>query len=118
MAPSDTVPSEISLITGVLPSQQALSLPDAAAKDGLKVAAVYWPNTGRAQLAFNFPQVPQQGRDVAFDAVAGKASPTGVIDSIEKASLDFRKTCGTTLRRLRPRSGSSSNAKQMLSSCT
>ncbi len=91
VAPSDTVPSEISLITGVLPSQQALSLPDAAAKDGLKVAAVYWPNTGRAQLAFNFPQVPQQGRDVAFDAVAGKASPTGVIDSIEKASPGFQK---------------------------
>jgi len=91
VAPSDTVPSELSLLTGVLPSEQAVSLPDAAAKDGLKVAAVYWPNTGRARLAFNFPQSPQQGRDVAFDAVAGKSSPGGVIDTIEKALPGFQK---------------------------
>ncbi len=91
VAPSDTVPSELSLLTGVLPSQHALSLPDAAVKDGLRVAAVYWPNTGGAQLAFNFPQVPQQGRDVAFDAVAQKSSPAGVIDAIEKASPGFQK---------------------------
>ena len=91
VAPSDTVPSEVSLLTGVLPSQQAVSLPDAAAKDGFKVAAVYWPNTGHAQLAFNFPQIPQQARDVAFDAVAQKSSPAGVIDAIEKASPGFQK---------------------------
>ena len=91
VAPSDTGPSELSLLTGVLPSEQAVSLPDAAAKDGLKVAAVYWPNTGRAQLAFNFPQVPQQARDVAFDAVAGKATPVGVIDTIGKAIPGFQK---------------------------
>ena len=91
MAPSDTMPSELSLLTGVLPSEPAVSLPDAAAKDGLKVAAVYWPNTGRAQLAFHFPQVPQPGRDVAFDAVAGKSSPPGVIDTIEKAMPGFQK---------------------------
>ncbi len=91
VAPSDTVPSELSLLTGVLPSEQAVSLPEAAAKDGLKVAAVYWPNTGHAQLAFNFPQTPQQARDVAFDAVAQKSSPTGVIDTIEKAIPGFQK---------------------------
>jgi predicted AlkP superfamily pyrophosphatase or phosphodiesterase len=91
VAPSDTVPSELSLLTGVLPSEQAVSLPEAAAKDGLKVAAVYWPNTGHAQLAFNFPQTPQQARDVAFDAVAQKSSPTGVIDTIEKAVPGFQK---------------------------
>lgn len=91
VAPSDTVPSEVSLVTGVLPSEQAVSLPDAAAKEGLKVAAVYWPNAGRAQLAFNFPQVPQQARDVAFDEVAQKSSPTGVIDTIEKALPGFQK---------------------------
>jgi predicted AlkP superfamily pyrophosphatase or phosphodiesterase len=91
VAPSDTVPSEVSVLTGVLPSGQAVSLPDAAAKDGLKVAAVYWPNTGRAQLAFNFPQTPQLARDVAFDTVAQKASPAGVIDTIEKAIPGFQK---------------------------
>jgi predicted AlkP superfamily pyrophosphatase or phosphodiesterase len=91
VAPSDTTPSELSLLTGVPPSQQAVSLPDAAAKDGLRVAAVYWPNTGHARLAFNFPQIPQQARDVAFDAVAQKSSPAGVIDAIEKASPGFQK---------------------------
>jgi predicted AlkP superfamily pyrophosphatase or phosphodiesterase len=91
VAPSDTVPSEFSLLTGALPSEQALSLPDEAAAHGLKVAAVYWPNPGRAQLAFNFPQVPQQGKDVAFDAVAQKSSPAGVIDTIDKAFPGFQK---------------------------
>jgi predicted AlkP superfamily pyrophosphatase or phosphodiesterase len=91
VAPSDSVPSEVSLMTGVLPSEQGVGLPDAAAKNGLKVAAVYWPNTGRAQLAFNFPESPQQARDVAFDSVAQKSSPTGVIDVIEKAQPGFQK---------------------------
>ena len=91
VAPSDTVPSELSLVTGVPPSEQALSLPDAAARDGLKVAAVYWPNAGRAQLAFNFPQTPQPAKDVAFDTVAGKSSPAGIVDTIEKASPGFEK---------------------------
>jgi len=91
VAPSDTVPSEFSLVTGVLPSEQALSLPDAAVKAGLKVAAVYWPNPGRSALAFNFPQTPQQSRDVAFDTVARKSSPVGVIDAIEKAAPGFQK---------------------------
>jgi predicted AlkP superfamily pyrophosphatase or phosphodiesterase len=91
VAPSDTVPSEVSMVTGVIPSEQAISLPDAAVKDGLKVASVYWPNTSRAPLAFDFPQVPQQSRDIVFDSVARKASPAGVIDSIEKAFPGFQK---------------------------
>ncbi len=91
VAPSDTGPSEASLVTGVPPSERAATLWQAAAKEGLRTATVYWPNTGNADLAFDFPQTPQTARDVAFETVARKSSPAGVIDAIEKASPGFQK---------------------------
>jgi hypothetical protein len=91
VAPSDTVASETSLVTGTLPLEREAGLPALAAKRGFKVATVYWPNTSGAGQAFDFPQVSQNLRDVPFEAVASKSSPAGVIDKIEKAAPGFQK---------------------------
>lgn len=93
VAPSDTTPSQTSLMTGAPPSEQAATLWQAAAKEGLKTASVYWPGAGGADLAFDFPasQDSARGHDVPFDAVAKQSSPPGVVDSIENAYPGFQK---------------------------
>ena len=94
VAPSETWPSQISLVTGVPPSVEGSPLWLAAAKSGLKTAAVYWPATsGAAEIGFDFPaaQEPQRDHTVPFDDVARKASPPGIVERIEKASPGFQK---------------------------
>jgi hypothetical protein len=106
VAPSDIAASQISLITGVPPAEhgttgdqesfsapKALTLWQAAAKDGMKAATVYWPVASSPGIAFDFPEnrEGQRGRDVPFDSVARKTSPPGVIETIEKAFPGFEK---------------------------
>jgi predicted AlkP superfamily pyrophosphatase or phosphodiesterase len=96
VAPSDTWPSEISIVTGVLPSENSvttISLWQAAAKIGLKTAAIYWPATIGAEIGFDLPAPgkPQPGRNVQFDDVAQKSSPAGIVERIEKSAPGFQK---------------------------
>ncbi len=93
VAPSDTWPSQISLATGVTPSEEGSPLWLAAAKSGLKTAAVYWPGTTGAEIGFDFPapKEPPRNHDVPFDDVARRASPAGIVDRVEMASPGFRK---------------------------
>jgi Type I phosphodiesterase / nucleotide pyrophosphatase len=93
VAPSDTAPSEMSLVTGAPPWEEAAPMWQAAAKDGFEAATVYWPDTRSTGLAFDFqqPAVMPAGRDVAFESVAQKSLPAGVIDSVEKAYPGFEK---------------------------
>jgi predicted AlkP superfamily pyrophosphatase or phosphodiesterase len=106
VAPSDSAPSQISLITGVTPAEhgitgyresasalKALTLWQSAARGGLKTAAVYWPVTTGADIAFDFPQSSetQKAHDIQFESVARKSSPGGVTDSIEKTFPGFEK---------------------------
>jgi hypothetical protein len=93
VAPSDTWPSQISMVTGGPPSEDGTPLWLAAAKSGLKTAAVYWPGTTGAEIGFDFPAPKEPPRDhnVPFDDVARKASPPGVVDRIEMSSPGFQK---------------------------
>jgi predicted AlkP superfamily pyrophosphatase or phosphodiesterase len=96
VAPSDSWPSQISIVTGVSPSSEegaAMPLWLMASKNGLKTATIYWPDTVGAAVAFDFP-APREaapGRNVQFDEVARRASPPGIADRIEKASPGFQK---------------------------
>ncbi len=106
VAPSNTVASQTSLVTGLRPSDngvlsddeasavvKAMPLWRAAAKGGFKAASVFWPATAGAELAFDFPATsPKPGsQDVSFDSVARLATPPGAIDRIEKQSPGFQK---------------------------
>ncbi len=95
VAPSDTWPSGISLVTGVKPADSGNATPlwRAASQNGLKTAAVDWPGTTGAEIAFNFPAASEDRRntEVLFDDVAEKSSPPGIVDRIEKASPGFQK---------------------------
>lgn len=96
VAPSDTWPSQIALVTGIPPAGNDVTgtpLWQAASKSGLKTAAVYWPGTLGAAIGFDFPAAKEPPRDhnVPFADVAGKASPPGIVDRIEKASPGFQK---------------------------
>jgi hypothetical protein len=97
VAPSDTWPSDVALLTGISPSAanaaKQTPLWAAASNAGLKTAAVYWPGTGNAEIAFNFPAIrePRKGQNTPFDEVAQKASPVGLADRIEKTSAGFEK---------------------------
>jgi predicted AlkP superfamily pyrophosphatase or phosphodiesterase len=96
VAPSDTWPSQISIVTGQPPSEEGAdkgSLWQAASRAGLRTAAIYWPGTNGAELTFDFPAVRQtrKGQDVAFEEVSQKALPAGIADRIEKVSPGFEK---------------------------
>jgi hypothetical protein len=95
VAPSETWPSGYSLVTGVPPAETrtATTLWQAAAQRGLRTAAVYWPYTAGAGIAFDFPAgaEPRRSKDVPFDDVAHRAVPAGIVDGIEKASPGFQK---------------------------
>lgn len=92
VAPSNTWPSEISLITGQLPSD-GHGLWQAAAKAGLKTAAVYWPGTAGAEIPFDFPafREPAKGQNIPFEEVSRKSTPANLADRIEKTSAGFEK---------------------------
>ncbi len=93
VAPSDTAPSEISLVTGVSPGQEGPTLWEAAAQEGLKTAAVYWPSSGHSGVAFDFPASSDTAktRDIPFESVARGSRPAGIVDSIESAHPGFEK---------------------------
>ena len=69
VAPSETWPSDVSLVTGVSPWQHGIvsndqtgplkipALWDVAAQSGLSVATIYWPVTANAGVAFDFPEI-------------------------------------------------------------
>lgn len=93
VAPSDTAPSETSLMTGALPAEPAEPLWRLAARDGMRTAAVYWPEVNGSDLAFNFPAgpAPPTGHDVPFAGVAARSTPAGIVDAIEAAHPGFEK---------------------------
>ncbi len=93
VVPSDTWPSEISLLTGVAPEEKGSGLWQAAARSGLRTAAVYWPSTDGTQIPFDFPAFhePVKGQNIPFEQVAQKSSPAGLADRIEKTSPGFEK---------------------------
>lgn len=94
VAPSDTWPSQISLITGVPPSEDGQPLWQAASKSGLKTAAIYWPAAATGVPAdFDFPAAkdPDPRLNIPFDDVARNALPQGIVGRIEQASPGFQK---------------------------
>lgn len=115
VVPSDTWPAHASLVTGVSPWQNGItvdSLPsrpgdqffsvaalktpalwDVATRAGMKVATVYWPSTLGARVAFDFPDYweARQGNAVPFDAIAAKSTPAGIIDRVTKMFPAFDK---------------------------
>jgi predicted AlkP superfamily pyrophosphatase or phosphodiesterase len=105
VAPSETWPSDISLVTGVAPWQHGIiandqpeklrtpALWEAAAHSGLKVAAIYWPVTADANVAFNFPELRETRRGVAIELaeVAQKSTPPGMVERIAKMFPSFDK---------------------------
>jgi predicted AlkP superfamily pyrophosphatase or phosphodiesterase len=105
VAPSETWPSDTSLVTGVSPWQHGImandqtgklkipALWDVAAKSGLTVATVYWPVTAEAGATFNFPQFREARRAdaIPFDSVAQKSAPAGIVDRVEKMFPSFEK---------------------------
>jgi predicted AlkP superfamily pyrophosphatase or phosphodiesterase len=116
VVPSDTWPSHASLVTGVSPWQNGITVDDLPSKPGdqffsvaalktpalwdlatragLKVATVYWPSTLGARVAFDFPEYweSRQGDAVPFDAIAAKSTPPGIADRVAKMFPSFDKT--------------------------
>ncbi|MDP9054367.1 MAG: alkaline phosphatase family protein [Acidobacteriota bacterium] len=96
VAPSETRDSQVSIMTGVPPSEEnssTLTLWQEAARDRLRVASVYWPGTGGAEILYDFPAVRERGKgqNISFDEVAQKSTPAGLADRIEKISPGFEK---------------------------
>ena len=93
VAPSDTAESEMSLVTGAIPAEQAPTLWQAVTKVGLKAATVSWPGSAGAGIALDLPPGSENASShtVDFESVAGKASPSGIVDVIEKAYPGFEK---------------------------
>ncbi len=105
VAPSETWPADTSLVTGVSPWQHGIvandqsdklrtpALWDAAANSGLKVAAIYWPVTAEANVAFNFPEFREtrRGSTVELADVAQKSTPAGIVERIAKMFPSFDK---------------------------
>ena len=108
VVPSDTWPSHASLVTGVSPWQNGITVDNLpskpgdqffsvtalkttplwtlATKAGLKVATVYWPSTLGAAVAFDFPEYweSRQGNAVPYDAIAARSIPPGIADKVAK----------------------------------
>jgi len=104
VVPSDSEPSEISLMTGLPPAEtaaderKAIPLWQAAARAGLEAGAIFWPATAGAEIAFDFPEpdfprvAPDaRSHDVQFESVARDTTPKGVLDRIETESPGFEK---------------------------
>jgi predicted AlkP superfamily pyrophosphatase or phosphodiesterase len=110
VAPSETWPAHASLVTGVSPWQhgilendrpasalKTLALWDAATANGLKTAAVYWPGTFGAKIAFDLPELQEthRGNAVSFDSIAQKSVPAALTSLIEKKFPSFAKEIWT-----------------------
>ncbi len=96
VAPSETFPSALAMVTGVPPADEegAERLWQAASAVGLKTAGVFWPVIDGPAADFDFPEPKESrpGADVQFDNVAHRASPAGIVDIVEKASPGFQKS--------------------------
>lgn len=111
--PSVTWPSHTTMITGVLPAVHGIvgnrrpakqggkhywfarfikveTLWQAAARAGLKTAAITWPVTAHAQIDYNLPEVFLRRRGGAMDlfSIERLATP-GLIDEIARAYPSF-----------------------------
>jgi hypothetical protein len=64
-----------------------------AAKSGLKVAAVYWPATADANVAFNFPELREtrRGGSIEFADVTQKSTPAGIVERVAGMFPSFDK---------------------------
>ena len=99
VAPSETLSSAMSIVTGVTPDEHggmALKKPtlwQEGDKGGLKIASVYWPLVSNADVAFNFPPDPDKptGNAVPFESIAEKSVPPGVADRVESMFHNFEK---------------------------
>jgi predicted AlkP superfamily pyrophosphatase or phosphodiesterase len=105
VTPSETWPANTSLVTGVAPWQHGIiandqpdrprtaTLWDVAAKSGLKVAAVYWPATADANVAFNFPELREtrRGGSIEFADVTQKSTPAGIVERVAGMFPSFDK---------------------------
>jgi len=115
VAPSTSWPSQASLVTGVSPWQNGITVPDLPAKPGdrffsssairtetlwdaasaagLKTASVYWPSTAGARIAFDLPVYWETRRNnaVPMEGVIGKATPPGIADRVTKMFPAFQK---------------------------
>ena len=115
VVPSDTWPSHASIVTGVSPWQNGITVDDlparpgdqffaagdiktatlwdAATKAGLKVATVFWPSTVGARVAFDFPEYwdSRQGNAIPFAPIASRSSPSGITDKVSKMFPAFDK---------------------------
>lgn len=97
VAPSETYPSALAMITGLPPSSSeegVQRLWQAASAAGLKTAAVFWPSAGGPPADFDFPEPKDSrpGDNVQFDDVARGALPAGIADRVEKDSPGFQKS--------------------------
>jgi predicted AlkP superfamily pyrophosphatase or phosphodiesterase len=115
VAPSASWPSHASLVTGVSPWQNGITVPDLPAKPGdqffsssairtatlwgvasaagLKTASVFWPSTVGGQIAFDLPEYWETRRNnaVPMEGVISKSSPPGIGDRIAKRFPAFQK---------------------------
>jgi len=115
VAPSDTWPASASIVTGVSPWQNGITvdtLPsqpgerffeaadikttplwDAATKAGLKVGTVFWPSTLGARIAFDFPEYwdTRQGDAVPFEPIAARSTPPGLAAKVSAMFPGFDK---------------------------
>ena len=115
VAPSESWPSETSIVTGVAPpvhgiiangspdkSGQAFfaasaihaeTLWDAARKKGMKAATVFWPATVGADIAADLPEFweTRRGNAIELDAIAQKSTPAGLTDRVGKMFPPFEK---------------------------
>ena len=96
VAPSETYPSALAMVTGVSPSsaEGTPRLWQAASAAGLRTAAVFWPSAGGPPADFDFPapKDSRPGENVPFDDVARAALPAGIVDRVEKDSPGFQKS--------------------------
>ena len=105
VAPSETWPANVSMVTGVSPWQHGIVTNDPAAKlktaalwdaanaRGLRVATICWPDTQDINVAFDFPALPQpvRGRAMEFETIVQRSSPSGIAALIEQMFPSFEK---------------------------
>ena len=104
VAPSSSWPSHASIVTGVSPWQNGITVPDLPVKPGdqffsasairvatlwdvasaagFKTASVFWPSTAGARITFNFPEYWESKRNnaVPMEGVISKSAPGGIAD--------------------------------------
>ena len=105
VVPDDSWPSSTTLVTGVDPAKHGVlearnanqvpgtrTLWQAALKNGLKTALLYWPASVSAEASFNCPQYSEGklGADLPFEAISRKCTP-GLVQRISSVYPIFSK---------------------------